>query len=114
GLVERAIQAGRAVSDTEERSPDAGQGASDAGERSILCVPIRVRGRIVACLYVINDQVRGLFGADEERLADFIATIAGAALENSEGFTELQQLNASLEQRVADRTAAAESPAHAF
>ena len=49
--------------------------------------------------------------ADEERLADFIATIAGAALENAEGFAELQQLNASLEQRVADRTAAAESRA---
>jgi two-component system sensor kinase len=110
-LVERAIQAGRAVSETEERSIDAGQGASDHTERSILCVPIRVRGRIVACLYVSNDQVRGLFGPDEERLADFIATIAGAALENSEGFAELQQLNASLEQRVADRTAAAESRA---
>jgi two-component system sensor kinase len=62
-------------------------------------------------LYVTHERVRKLFGVDEERLADFIATIAGAALENAEGFAELQQLNASLEQRVADRTAAAESRA---
>jgi signal transduction histidine kinase/CheY-like chemotaxis protein/tetratricopeptide (TPR) repeat protein len=111
-IVERALQARRAVACTEEQAPGAGQSAAESGERSILCVPIRVRGRIVACLYVTHQQVRELFGPDEERLADFIATIAGAALENAEGFAELQQLNESLEQRVADRTAAAESRAH--
>jgi signal transduction histidine kinase/CheY-like chemotaxis protein len=105
--IDRAIVARRAlacVDDDQENS--AGQ-----GERSVLCVPIYVRGRAVACLYVTHEQIRGLFGPDEERLADFVATIAGAALENAEGFAELQQLNASLEQRVAERTAAAESRA---
>jgi signal transduction histidine kinase/DNA-binding response OmpR family regulator/tetratricopeptide (TPR) repeat protein len=110
-LVERALQARRAVACTEEQAPGTGQSAAESGERSVLCVPIRVRGRIVACLYVTHEQVRDLFGPDEERLGDFIATIAGAALENAEGFAELQQLNESLEQRVADRTAAAESRA---
>jgi signal transduction histidine kinase/CheY-like chemotaxis protein/tetratricopeptide (TPR) repeat protein len=110
-IVERALQAGRAIAGTEEQAPGAGLSAAESGERSVLCVPIRVRGRVVACLYVTHEHVRKLFGADEERLADFIATIAGAALENAEGFAELQQLNASLEQRVADRTAAAESRA---
>ena len=56
-------------------------------------------------------QVRSLFGPDEERLANFIATIAGAALENAEGFQQLQSLNETLEQRVAERTAAAEARA---
>lgn len=110
-FVERAIDAGRAVACTEEQAPGAGASAAESGERSVLCVPIRVRGRIVACLYVTHEHVRELFGADEERLADFIATITGAVLENAEGFAELQQLNESLEQRVADRTAAAESRA---
>ena len=41
-------------------------------------------------------------------MAEYIATIAGAALENAEGFQQLNDLNESLEQRVADRTAAAE------
>ena len=62
----------------------------------------------MACVYVTHRHVRGLFGPDEERLANFIATIAGAALENAEGFQQLQRLNETLEQRVADRTAAAE------
>ena len=65
----------------------------------------------MACFYVVHRSVRGLFGPDEERVADFLATIAGAALENAEGFEQLQELNVTLEQRVADRTAAAESRA---
>ncbi len=109
-FVDQAIRAGRAIVRTEEISANA-VNAADAADRSMLCVPIRVRGRIVACLYASHDHMRGLFRADEERLADFIATITGAALENAEGFAELQQLNESLEQRVAERTAAAESRA---
>jgi two-component system sensor kinase len=67
------------------------------------------RGQAVACLSVVHEQVRDLFGEDEKRLADFVATIAGAAFENAQGFQQLQQLNATLEQRVAERTAAAEA-----
>jgi len=110
-LVLRALQAGRAISCTDENLHGVSPSTMETDDRSQLCVPIRVRGRIVACLYVTHEHVRELFGPDEERLADFIATIAGAALENAEGFAELQQLNASLEQRVEDRTAAAESRA---
>src|SRR4029079_15861949 len=68
-IVERALQAGRAVTCTEEQAPEAGLSAAESGERSVLCVPIRVRGRIVACLYVTHGHVRELFGPDEERLA---------------------------------------------
>ena len=110
-IVERALRAGRAIACVEEQVHSLSDSAAELEEGSVLCVPIRVRGRSVACLYVTHEHVRGLFGPDEERLADFIATIAGAALENAEGFAELQQLNESLEQRVADRTAAAETRA---
>ncbi|QDT71829.1 Signal transduction histidine-protein kinase BarA [Lacipirellula limnantheis] len=102
--IDRALRARRALALVDDANDSS---AAEGGERSVLCVPIYVRGRAVACLYVTHEQVRGLFGPDEERLADFVATIAGAALENAEGFAELQQLNASLEQRVAERTAAA-------
>ena len=110
-IVDRALRSRRAVACTQEQLPTGGASASDSLERSVLCVPIQARGRIVACLYVTHEHVRDLFGPDEERLADFIATIAGAALENAAGFAELQQLNESLEVRVAERTAAAESRA---
>ena len=110
--VRRALEAGRAVADDETAVDDeVDRGDAAAEDRSVLCVPIFVRGRAAACLYVAHCQVQSLFGADEERLADFIATIAGAALENAEGFHQLQELNETLELRVADRTAAAESRA---
>jgi signal transduction histidine kinase/CheY-like chemotaxis protein len=110
-LAQHALDAGKAVGLAEETPSHAGEKRGAFEERSALCVPVFVRGSAVACLYVANSQVRSLFGPDEERLADFIATIAGAALENAEGFQQLQQLNETLEIRVADRTAAAESRA---
>ena len=73
--------------------------------RSALAAPVFVRGRPVACWHVTHRQVSGLFGADEARLAEFISALAGAALENAEGFAEVQALSQSLERRVDERTA---------
>ena len=111
-LLGRALAAGHAVTHIEEVAPIRGQSSIPSGASSSLCAPIFVRGMAVACLYVTHENVRGLFGTDEERLADFITAIAGAALENADGFFQLQQLNSTLEQRVAERTAAAEKRAY--
>ncbi len=107
-MLQRTISAGKAIAFIDETSEE-NLDSVMLTERSALLVPIHVRGKVAACVHVTHGQVRGLFGKDEERLADFIATIAGAALENAEGFQQLQELNATLEQRVAERTAAAES-----
>ncbi len=109
-MVRRALEAERAVAFSDEEPHQAADAARGAAG-SAMCVPMHVRGRPAACLYVTHSQVCGLFGADEERLGDFVATIAGAALENAEGFAELQKLNETLERRVAERTAAAETRA---
>lgn len=105
-LVERAVSLGRAVVAT---ASDGDERATAEADGSSLCAPVFVRGQAAACLYVTHRHLRDLFGEDEERLADFIATLAGAALENADGFEKLQSLNATLEERVAERTAAAES-----
>ena len=110
-VMEQAIRLGRVVTCSNEGDDDALAAPAGARARSVLAAPIFVRGQVAACLSVVHGQVRGLFGSDEERVAGFIAAIAGAALENADGFTRLQQLNNSLEQRVADRTAAAEARA---
>jgi two-component system sensor kinase len=107
-MAQRALATGRVVVFAERDAEMAGEAALLAGVRSGLCAPIFVRGRPVACFYVDHRQVRNLFGEDEQRLAEFIATLAGAALENAEGFAELQRLNETLEQRVTERTAALE------
>ena len=111
-MIELAIQQGRAVAFADASSSLPLDRSLVTEEGSSICFPIFLRGRAVACVYVTHFHVRGLFGPDEERLANFIATIAGAALENAEGFQQLQKLNETLEQRVADRTAAAEMRAH--
>ncbi len=107
-FVKAAVKKGKALA-FEHSQVDAPAGVRVADDRaSVLCIPLFVHGRPVACVYVTHQHIRGLFGPDEEQLADFIGTIAGAALENAEGFQQLQKLNETLEQRVADRTAAAE------
>ncbi|MCP4786238.1 MAG: ATPase, partial [Fuerstiella sp.] len=77
--------------------------------RSLITCPIYVRGSAVACMVVGNTEVRDLFGANELRIASYITTISGAALENAEGFRNLQNLNANLENIVSERTATVEA-----
>ena len=56
-----------------------------SGLRSALCAPIFSEGRPVACLYVTHSQVADLFGEDEIQLIEFVAVLAGAALEHVAG-----------------------------
>ncbi len=83
-----------------------------ARRHSVICAPILVRGANAGFLYATHGQIKGFFGAEHARLIDFLATLAGAALENAAGFEQLQVLNENLEEKVAERTAAAESRAH--
>ena len=86
-------------------------GADGADQGSMLCAPIHVMGEVQACIYATHSGVRDLFGPTEQRLADFISAIAGASLENAYGYNQLRILNETLEQRVAERTEAAEQRA---
>lgn len=100
----------RALSDREtviagRDAAFSGEASESAGEGSELCTPVFERGRLTACFLVTHHHIANLFGDDQIRLADFIASIAGAALENAAGFADLQKLNETLEQRVAERTA---------
>jgi two-component system sensor kinase len=101
-MVRRALAAGRAVAFVDGGADDSSESVLLARVRSALCAPIFVRGRAVCCFYVSHRQVAGLFGEDEERLADFMATLAGAALENAEGFGQLRRLNQTLEHQIAE------------
>jgi two-component system sensor kinase len=108
-LVRLALDTGRAVAYGEGSSAEAADSVVLSGVRSALCAPLFVRGRAAGCFYLAHRQVAGLFGAEEQRLAEFLATLAGAALENAAGFAQLRSLNETLEQRVAERTAATEA-----
>jgi K+-sensing histidine kinase KdpD len=89
-VVQRAIETKRPVVATDQANDDPSESLVLAGARSVLCAPIAVRGTVVACVYVSHQRVDGLFGPDEERMAEFITTLAGAALENVEGMTKAE------------------------
>jgi two-component system sensor kinase len=112
-LAAATLQSGRALTDRDLVAEQREVAVLAACGGSALCVPVFVRGQPAACLYVIHEHVRELFGEDEKRLGEFVATLAGAALENADGFRQLQQLNETLEVRVAERTAAAEAASQA-
>jgi len=108
-MVRHTLADRRVLTFAEGVSADASESLLLSEVRSALCAPILVRGRPEACFYVTHRQVSGLFGEDEQRLAEFIATIAGAALENTAGFAQLRALNETLEERVAERSAVVEA-----
>jgi two-component system sensor kinase len=104
GVVHRAFETGRTVAlSAAEALED--ETSRWSGTRSIVCIPIRVRGAPRACLYVTHGSIDDLFGDDELRIGDFLGTAAGAALENAEGFRRLEDLSRELEARVERRTA---------
>jgi two-component system sensor kinase len=110
-MARKAVTSGCVVAFVEGLPEAATESVLLSGVRSALCAPILVRDKTVACLYVMHREVVGLFGDDERRLAEFIAAIAGAALENAENFAALKQLNLTLEERVRDRTEALQEQA---
>jgi len=104
-VVAEAMDSGSTVVH-EVADADASDSLVLSGVRSILAAAVRVRGEPVACLYVSHRELGGAFGDDEVRIASFLTALAGAALENAEGFAEVQALTTTLEERVGERTAA--------
>jgi two-component system sensor kinase len=84
----------------EEEEPLPSQSPARGCVRSALCAPIQVRDRIAACLYVRCPQPDRLFGEIEKGLAEFVVSLAGAALENAEGFAAVQAHSEGLARRV--------------
>ncbi len=104
-LIHAAIDANQAVCWGDEN------GSISGACVSAIAAPIAFRGITVAVILVAHNELKDLFGDDERRIADFVSTLAGAALENADGFLRLQQMNDTLEQRVLERTKAAEDRA---
>jgi two-component system sensor kinase len=104
-VVESALAENRPVVERLASAPAAVQeDFRRAGVRSALCAPILVGGRAAACLYVAHMELNDLFGDEEQRIAQFLTTLAGAGLENAKGVAQIQALSLVLEDRVAERT----------
>jgi len=84
-LIARALESDVPVVSDEDESDAVSESMVLSGVRSSLCAPVRCEGRVVACFTVTHRQVGGLFGDEEVQLAEFVATLAGAALEHVAG-----------------------------
>ena len=76
---------------------------------SHLCSPIRIGNKLLAMLYVKNENFPNYYGEESVRIADYLVNAAEAALEKIDSFGKLEELNQHLEERVASRTAALEA-----
>jgi signal transduction histidine kinase len=92
-LVERALASGRC-----ELALDVAESESLllASARSALAVPILPRGGPRYCLCLTHPFVGELFGDEERRIAEYLAALAAAALENVRSYAELKDALAAL------------------
>jgi adenylate cyclase len=58
--------------------------------RSIIAVPLMVKGRVIGVLYVDNPFRAGIFDQDDKRFLQAIANQAATAIENARLYTELR------------------------
>ena len=77
---------------------------SSSRKGTCLCSPIEVNEKTVAFLYVANQRFSNAYGDDEIRIADYLTSAAGAALEKADSFGRLRDLNLNLEKKVQQRT----------
>lgn len=90
-IVDRAITGGEAIltSDAQEdRRFSVEQSVIGNHLRSIMCAPLRARGRTIGALYVDNRFASSVFGQDDLDLLVTFANQAAIAIENARLFTQ--------------------------
>jgi sigma-B regulation protein RsbU (phosphoserine phosphatase) len=86
GVVERVADDGQPVLTSDARTDDRfsmRRSVVDLGLRSILCVPLSAKGRVLGVVYVDNRLQAGLFGQSDLELLTSIASSAAIAIENA-------------------------------
>ncbi len=90
-----------ASSDTRTRSDTC---VSANGVLSMFVLPVIRHGIPVGVLYLENDLVRKAFTKDRVEILNLLSGQMATSLENARLYAELNEINRTLEQRVAERT----------
>jgi phosphoserine phosphatase RsbU/P len=86
GVVERVARDGEALLTSNAQTDERFRlrvSVQALGLRSILCVPLKVQGRITGVIYVDNRLQAGLFAPDDLELLSAVAHSAAIAIENA-------------------------------
>jgi len=112
-IAERVMDVGEAVlTDSASDDPSFGQLSSVAGMqlRSILCVPLRLKGETIGCVYIDHRFRTGSFSQADRELLELFADQAAVSVENARLHAEtaaqrgrLEELNEKLEERVKEQ-----------
>jgi PAS domain S-box-containing protein len=71
--------------------------------RSLLCVPLIAKDRVIGVVQVLNKRT-GTFSEYDLSLLSSLTTVAATALENAQLYEKIRAFNEELEQRVEERT----------
>jgi len=74
------------------------------GFRSCLFAPMVVKDRVIGGLFLVWWQKSHTFTPDQLRLMDGVARQAAMAIDNASAYHEIEELNVSLEDKIAKRT----------
>lgn len=93
GVVEQVIQRGEPLLTSDAQTDDrlsARQSIVLLGLRSILCVPLKTKEKILGVIYIDSRVMSGIFDQTERELVQTIANHAAVSIENARLFLETQ------------------------
>ncbi len=104
-LLKRVFAEGVPLAVTEEIT--AAPGLHPAGvrqRRSILCVPLTSKEKVIGLISIDNRLVPDLFQEPEIELLSTFAAQLAVAIENARAYSKIEELNIGLEEKVRERT----------
>jgi len=72
--------------------------------KSILCVPLINQGKLISIVYLENNLTVGAFTPKRLEVLKLLSSQAAISLENAKLYTQLEDYNLTLEQKVEERT----------
>ena len=75
------------------------------GVKSVMCIPLLHRGKLVSCLYLDNTMTAGLFSRERLLVCRLIVQQASISKDNARLYSRLASYASTLEQAVQQRTA---------
>jgi transcriptional regulator with GAF, ATPase, and Fis domain len=76
------------------------QSVSDLRLRSVLCMPIRIQGKVGGVLYIDNRLQQQAFGEREKQLLTSLSDYAGVAIQNARTREEIERKTLDLQQAL--------------